>query len=43
MDGKVGEQAALGVGKLAGDEMETGERDDRVAETAEAKEEHFAD
>ena len=35
VDGKVGEQATLGVGEGASDEMEGGQRDQGIAQTAE--------
>lgn len=40
VDGEVGEEAALGVGKGAGDEMEGGKGDDGVAEAAEPVHQH---
>ncbi len=36
VDGKVGEEAALGVGKGAGDEVEGRKGNERIAEAAEA-------
>jgi len=42
-DGEVGEEAALGLREGAGDEVECGESDERVAEAAEAVDEDSAD
>ena len=43
VDGEVGEEAAIGLGEGAGDEVEGGEGDERVAEAAETVDEDTLD